>query len=166
MPACRPAPSAKPTCGRFATPCLPAARPSNGTGCAARLRVFLQWAVEEDLIEANPVLAVRPAAERSRDGVLSAAEIRIVWKACEAFPAGIGVGRSFSRAVRFILLTALREGEAGNIRYRDVIDGRLTIPDTKGGKSALASPATARARAARAGRAERARFSRYRTASC
>ena len=66
--------------------------------------------------------------------MLSAAEIRIVWKACEAHPAGRGVGRSFSRAVRFILLTALREGEAGGIRYRDVIDGRLTIPDTKGGK--------------------------------
>ena len=66
--------------------------------------------------------------------MLSAAEIRILWKACEAHPAGRGVGRSFSRAVRFILLTALREGEAGNIRYRDVIDGRLTIPDTKGGK--------------------------------
>ena len=66
--------------------------------------------------------------------MLSAAEIRIVWKACEAYPAGRGVGTSFSRAVRFIILTALREGEAGNIRYRDVIDGRLTIPDTKGGK--------------------------------
>ena len=99
------------------------------------LRVFLQWAVEEDLIEANPVLAVRPAAERSRTRVLSAAEIRIVWKACEAFPAGRSASeRSFSRAVRFILLTALREGEAGGIRYRDVIDGRLTIPDTKGGR--------------------------------
>ncbi len=30
------------------------------------LRVFLQWAVEEDFIEANPVLAVRKAAEHSR----------------------------------------------------------------------------------------------------
>ena len=98
------------------------------------LRVFLQWAVEEDLVEANPVLAVRPAAERSRTRVLSAAEIRIVWRACEAFPAGFGVGTSFSRAIRFILLTALRAGEAGGIRYRDVIDGRLTIPETKNGR--------------------------------
>ena len=32
----------------------------------AVLRVFLHWAVEEDLLEANPVLAVRKAAEHSR----------------------------------------------------------------------------------------------------
>jgi integrase len=58
------------------------------------LRVILQLAAEEDLIEGSPVLAVRPAAERSRTRVLSAAEIRIVWKACEAFPAGrYGVGK-------------------------------------------------------------------------
>ena len=48
-------------------------------------------------------------------------------------PRGTRRRSSFSRAARFILLTALREGEAGGIRYRDVIDGRLTIPDTKSG---------------------------------
>jgi integrase len=36
--------------------------------------------------------------------------------------------------VRFILLTAMREGAAGGIRHRDEIDGRLTIPDTKSGR--------------------------------
>jgi len=100
----------------------------------AALRVIFQWALEEGLVEATPVLATRKAAEFGRMRTLSAGEQRIVWRACEAFPAGLGVGESFTRAVRFIILTALREGEADGIRYRDIIDGRLTIPDTKSGR--------------------------------
>jgi integrase len=98
------------------------------------LSFALNWATEEELIEYNPVLAVRRTPERDRSRVLSAAEIRIVWKACKRLGEGRGVSEPFSRLVRLLLLTGLRRGEAASIRYRDIIGGRLTVSETKTGK--------------------------------
>ncbi|WP_233712965.1 tyrosine-type recombinase/integrase [Amaricoccus solimangrovi] len=72
----------------------------------AYLGKFLNWAVERDIIAANPALTVKPVTkEASRDRYLTDDEIRWFWQACEAegFPWGpLG---------KLLLLTGQRLGE-------------------------------------------------------
>ena len=76
---------------------------------------FFAWALKEDRLEANHVLAIRMAPEKPRDRTLSHDEIRAVWRASQAMG-------TYGRLVRFLLLTACREGEALEMHHGDVLD--------------------------------------------
>ena len=91
----------------------------------ALVRKMLNWAVSKDWLDANPAaLMEKPGAERSRDRVLSDAEIRMVWEACEA------ERPAMSALTRLRLMTAQRGGELSQLRWSDIEGDWLTIPPT------------------------------------
>jgi integrase len=82
----------------------------------AYIKKFFAWAVERDLIDASPAALVkRPAKERSRERVLSDAEIKAVWVACRSLG-------HFGRCIRFMLATGQRRGECSGAVWTTEID--------------------------------------------
>lgn len=75
----------------------------------------LGWAVDRGLIEANPCASVKaPAAPKARDRVLTDADIRLIWQACES------LDWRFKAVVRLLLLTGQRRLETGLMRWTDI----------------------------------------------
>jgi integrase len=78
-------------------------------------RKMFAFAVERDLIEANPFAGVaKRAEERAREKVLTEDEIRAVWTAIEAEPPLL------SAILKLRLLTAQRGGEVRALRWTDI----------------------------------------------
>jgi integrase len=86
------------------------------------LGAAMRWAAEEDLIESNPVPAIRRPAEQKRKRVLTKKEIAAIWKTCDKFGTH-QVEKSYARLVRFLLLTAQRRDEAASLKHGDILDG-------------------------------------------
>lgn len=117
-------------------------RKFGGIGAAADFRAkasaFFNWAVGQGLLYANPIAGWRRerqtrAQRASRTGrVLSDAEIKAVWAACDKVTAPYG------DFVRLLLLTGQRKTETSRVRWRDVdFDASVwTIPagETKNGR--------------------------------
>lgn len=100
----------------------------------AHVRKFFNWALSRDLVEHSPTAGLKPPTkERSRDRVLSDAEIAAFWSACAA------AGYSFTNAFRLLLLTGQRRSEVIGMRWSelDLEEGVWTIPAarTKNGKA-------------------------------
>ena len=97
---------------------------------------MLNWALERDWIEANPALRIsKPGTEKTRERVLSDAELRELWKALGETARQDDAGRPVARlsaalnaAFRMRLLTAQRGGEVFRMRWADV-DLRLGLVD-------------------------------------
>ncbi len=100
----------------------------HGRTAAARARCNLSalftWAMKEGLCESNPVIATNDPALGipSRDRVLSDAEIRAIWTACQ--------DDDFGRIVRLLLLTGCRREEIGGLKWVEIDfdTGILTVP--------------------------------------
>jgi integrase len=82
---------------------------------------LMKWAAQEDLIPVNFVSAIRKSPEQKRERVLSKAEIKAIWHACEALGSS-EVMRNYGRLARFLLLTAQRRSEVAALRYGHIID--------------------------------------------
>ncbi len=101
-----------------------------GTPIAAnRLRALLRkvfnFAVEQEIVESNPVTHVpRPGVEQRRDRVLSADEIRNLWTQLD------DETPQMAAAFRLRLITAQRGGEVRNMQWADVDleSGIWTVP--------------------------------------
>lgn len=113
-------------------------------GAAADLRKFsyslFEWCVQHDHAPSNPLAgwkrppktrAQRLAADEPNGKALDDEEIVRLWRAADA----VG-GAAFGPLVQLGLLTALRRGELGHLRWKDVHDDRivLTAGATKMGK--------------------------------
>lgn len=120
----------------------------------ATLSSFYGWAMNEGIVEANPVVATnRQTDEKARDRVLSDAELVAIWNA--------SAGDDYGGIVRLLILTVQRRDEVGAIARGELdLPGRKwTIPSsrTKNGREheiplsdpALASLTTATARKGR-----------------
>jgi integrase len=86
------------------------------------------WAVERGIISTSPVERMKaPAAETSRDRVLSDDELRMVWRATEA------IGWPFEGFVKLLVLTAQRRDEvAGMTRSElDLLSKTWTLPRSR-----------------------------------
>ncbi len=109
----------------------------------ALISVIFNFAIEREIVEYSPVTGVRrPAAERTRDRVLSQEEVRTLWEALELEHLTI------SGLFRFLLLTAQRNEETRLTRWEHLEDGIWRIPaeNTKNGRAhsvALSSQALA-----------------------
>jgi integrase len=90
----------------------------------AALSAMFNWAIREGLeIAANPVFGTnRPAGPKSRDRVLTDAELKAIWSACP--------DDDYGHIVRLLILTGQRRGEVGGIRSSEVntVTGLWTIP--------------------------------------
>ncbi len=124
----------------------------------ALVRTMLNFAVDNDWIEANPAARVkRPSPEVSRECVLTDDELRRFWRLLSRFPttserAAPGrkrakgkkddplcpVSPALAALLKVRLLTGQRGGEVARMRWRDVdlVAGWWTIPgtDTKNGE--------------------------------
>ena len=90
------------------------------TEAAARLlfvdlRPFFKWALERELIEANPMLGMKPpAAAVKRDRVLEDHEIKAFWQAAS------DVSWPFASIYKLLLLTGARREEAAGMKWSEL----------------------------------------------
>jgi integrase len=81
----------------------------------ATLKRLCNWAVERGIIETSPCKRLKPpAAERSRDRVLTDGEMKAFWQACDA------LGWPFGPLAKALLLTAQRRDEVGAMTWAEV----------------------------------------------
>jgi integrase len=95
--------------------------------CRAWLSGFFVWCLERGHAESNPVIdSATVTASPPRDRVLSDAELKAVWHACD-------VNTDFGRIVRLLILSGCRRGEIGGLRWSeiDMDAGAITIPGTR-----------------------------------
>jgi integrase len=77
------------------------------------ISAYLMWLVREGLIEHHPALGMNKMHETTRDRVLTADELRQLWRAT-------GDASDYSAIVRLLALTSLRRGEVGGLRWTEV----------------------------------------------
>ena len=81
----------------------------------AHLSACLTWGVERGLLERNAAIGIKaPVERRSRERVLTEAEIKTLWSATAGEGAGKVDGRYFA-IVRLLLLTGQRRDEVGGV---------------------------------------------------
>jgi integrase len=91
----------------------------------AALRKLFNWAIERDILETSPTDRVKPpAAEKSRDRVLSDSELKALWHASEA------LGWPFGPMVQLLILTGQRREEVASMAWSeiDVDRGEWVLP--------------------------------------
>ena len=81
----------------------------------AVFRRLCNWAVERGIIDTSPCDKIKaPAAEESRDRVLTDDEVRLAWGAFER------VGWPFGQIAQLLLLTGARRDEVASARWNEI----------------------------------------------
>jgi integrase len=83
--------------------------------------------MKQEVVSANPCRGVERNATKSRERILSDAEISQFWAAFDVVSNG---NNSTSRALKAILLLGQRPGEVKHMRHQHVADGWWTMPGT------------------------------------
>jgi integrase len=78
----------------------------------AALSACFNWAIREGLADANPVAGTNRPTVRSRDRILTDAELAAIWHACR--------NDDFGRIVRLLLLTGQRRDEVGAMAWAEL----------------------------------------------
>lgn len=92
------------------------------------VRKLFNWCVQRDIIVSSPCAGVKPPTpERSRDRVLSDAELRLVWHAADA------IGWPFGPLIKLLILTGQRRDEIARMEWAECnLDERLlTLPPAR-----------------------------------
>jgi integrase len=94
---------------------------------ASVLRRFFVWLLEKRLIKSNPFrdVVAPKATGNSRDRVLTDAEIKKFWTACDALDAPAG------QCLKLLLLTGCRLNEIALLSRAEVDGDTITIPSTR-----------------------------------
>ena len=97
--------------------------PVSANRTLATLKTFFGWLLDRSVIEASPCARVRPpAAETTRDRVLSDDELRLVWRAAER------LGGPYGGFVQMLAITAQRREEVAGMRRSEIRGDVWTIP--------------------------------------
>lgn len=106
------------------------------TTTANRLRAYLSkffgWCVEREIIDASPVLGVKPPAKNAtRDRVLTDDEIRWLWAACDK------IGQPWGPLAKMLLMTGQRLNEVAQMTEAEIRGGVWHLPAerTKNGRA-------------------------------
>lgn len=104
--------------------------PVTGNRVQATLSKLWNWSIESGLLDVNPAAQMKKRArEVAKDRTLSPDEIRVLWR--------VLTEGSIAAAMRFLLLTGLRPGEAAGIAIAELYDldddarARLEIPGSR-----------------------------------
>jgi integrase len=84
------------------------------------LSTFFGWAMKQGIIETNPVIGTERLDEKTRDRVLSDAELRLIWNA-------LGDDH-FSAIIKLLALTGQRADEIASLRWSEIADNVITLP--------------------------------------
>ncbi len=109
-------------------------RPVAANRCLSMVKRVLSWAVEQDKLDTNPAMGIDPPGEeKSRERVLSDAEIAKLW------PAFGKLGFPFGDACKLLLLTGSRRAEVGGMKWSEIEGDKWTLPGerTKNGNPHL-----------------------------
>jgi len=105
-----------------------------GTVTGNRVRTSLgglfTWAMQNGLAESNPIVGTAPAGrERSRERVLSPAELTLIWR-------HLGDGH-YAAVMKLLMLTGQRASEIADLRWSEISGDTITLPPerTKNGRS-------------------------------
>jgi integrase len=90
----------------------------------ASLSAFFSWCISEGYIEANPVTGTNRRAEKTRDRILSDAELKAIWTATAG-------ADDYSAIVRLLLLTGCRADEIGSLSWPEVFGDRIVLPGAR-----------------------------------
>jgi integrase len=92
------------------------------------LSAFFAWCIREGLVDTNPVVGTNTQPERSRERVLSDAELKIIWNALGA--------DDYSTVVRLLMLTGQRANEMGALSWSEIQGDAIELPGerTKNGR--------------------------------
>ena len=88
--------------------------PTRANRALAAIKKLMNWCVDRGVIEISPVAHLRPPTkEKSRDRVLSHAEMQSLWHvaAAEGYP--------FEQFVQVLMLTGQRRGEVAGMRWSE-----------------------------------------------
>jgi integrase len=84
------------------------------------LSSLFNWHAARDDDFVNPIIrGMRRSNGDARSRILTDDEVRKVWQACDG---------PYGRYIRFLLLTAVRRGEAAKAQWSEVVDGVWTVP--------------------------------------
>jgi integrase len=98
-------------------------RPATKQNTFAALRRFFNWTLARDLIATSPCTGVEaPTPTPARDRVLTDAELRWFWLACES------LGPPFSPLFKLLCLTGQRREEVGGMRWPELHGNSWVIP--------------------------------------
>jgi integrase len=88
----------------------------------ASLSAFFSWIIREGirLPEGNPVAYTNQRAEKSRDRVLSDAELKAIWDACRDDDCGA--------IIKLLILTGQRRNEIAYLRWNEIHDDLIALP--------------------------------------
>ncbi len=97
--------------------------PVTANRALAWFRRMCSWAIERDLIEANPCAGIRaPAAETARDRTLGDDELAAVWRAAS------GLCEPYSAFVEILILSGARRNEVAEMRWQELdLDAKLWV---------------------------------------
>jgi integrase len=86
-------------------------------------RKFFNWCLENEIVAVSPCAGVkRPAAEASRDRVLTDGELKQVWQAADT------MGFPFGPMVQLLVLTGQRRGEVAGMQWTELdLDNALWV---------------------------------------
>jgi integrase len=86
----------------------------------ATLHAMYSWAIQEGMAEFNPVAGTSRAPEKSRDRVLSATEINVIWNALP--------DDHFGSIMKLLALTGARANEIAALRWDEVHNNMIVLP--------------------------------------
>jgi len=98
---------------------------TNGAGARtanlvrSSVSAFCTWAMQRGLAESNPVIGTEKNEEKSRDRVLTPAELRLIWNALDDTPHGA--------CIKLLALTGQRLNEVGSLRWSEIHDGEIIL---------------------------------------
>jgi integrase len=93
------------------------------------LSAFMTWCMQRGHVDQNPVIgSANPAPAESRDRALTNDELAAIWNACG--------DDDYGRIVKLLMLTGCRRSEIGGLRWSEINDDIITIPEerTKNGR--------------------------------
>jgi integrase len=88
----------------------------------AAVSAIYSWAIREEILLNNPCKLIAANPTRSRERILSASEIPMVWSAFD------NAGPIMGTALKLILLLGQRPGEIGHMRFEHLRDGFWEMP--------------------------------------
>lgn len=93
------------------------------------IRTIFNYAIDEELIEANPAARIKPEAETERERYLSEAEIKAFWHGLHNAP----IEAQVRHALKFLLVCGQRRGEVAGASWNefDFAKDEWTIPGSR-----------------------------------
>ena len=81
---------------------------------------FYAWAMEQGLVDANPVIGTGRHKEKSRDRVLTPDELRLIWNAL--------ADDHYGAIMKLLALTGQRENDIAALRWSEIADDKILLP--------------------------------------